>query len=344
MNFHAKHLDRGQFGVALFLFGVACSSLAQAQTESFGKLVSFDPAFYKIIAEDTTVEVLARGFSWSEGPVWVDEAGESYLLFSDVPKNVVHKWSEKDGLSQYLKPSGYTGPLGTNGQGSNGLALDGQGRLVSCEHGDRRLSVLTKSGGKMTLADRFEGKRFNSPNDLAIKSNGEIYFTDPPYGLPRSVRKALKELDFQGIFRLRPDGEVTLMSKALEWPNGIAFSPDEKVLYVSNSNKQKPFIYAFDVKSDGILSEPRVFVSFEEWAGVLPGSQDGLKVDAQGTIFATGPGGVYVITPRGEILGRVETGSTANLGWGDDGGTLYITAGDKLCRVRTLTRGPDSDH
>ena len=309
---------------------------------TLGKLESKDPRFDKLIAKNTPIEMLASGFEWAEGPVWVKDGG--YLLFSDIPRNSVMKWKEGDGegISLFLKPSGYTGVADYGAEpGCNGLTLDGEGRLVSCEHGDRRVSVLTKGGGKRTLVDNYQGKRLNSPNDCCFKSNGDLYFTDPPYGLPKRNDDPMKELDFCGVYRLSKDGKLTLQTKEMTFPNGLAFSPDEKTLYVAQSDPKAAIWMAFDVNSDGTLGKGRKFYDSTPLVEKgLKGLPDGLKVDKAGNVFATGPGGVLVFSPQGELLGTIATGeATANCGWGEDGTVLYITADMYLCRLKTNTRG-----
>lgn len=310
------------------------------QGEPFGSLEVNDPMFFALIPAATPIEKLASGFDWSEGPVWMKKGG--YLLFSDVPSNTVYRWKAGQGVSIYLKPSGYTGATPRAGEpGSNGLTVDSEGRLTLCEHGDRRVGRIEKGGRHITLADRYQGKRFNSPNDLAYKSNGDLYFTDPPYGLVKNVDDPMKEISFQGVYRLKPGGEVTLLTDKLTRPNGLAFSPDEKTLYVAVSDPAMPVIMAYDVKADGTIANGRVF--FDARPLTAPnrkGLPDGLKVDKDGNLFATGPGGVLIITAQGKHLGSILTGeATANCGWGDDGSTLYITADMFLCRVKTKTKG-----
>lgn len=305
-----------------------------------GKIVRLDPRFDKLIPKDAKIEVLSSGFVWSEGPVWIKEDG-GYLLFSDIPRNSVMKWKEGVGVSLFLKPSGYTGVADYGGEpGSNGLLLDPQGRLVSCEHGDRRVSVLTKNGGKRTLVDNYQGKRLNSPNDGCFKSNGDLYFTDPPYGLPKGWDDSMRELDFCGVYRLSKDGKLTLLTEEMTRPNGIAFSHDEKTLYVAQSDPAAAIWKAFDVKEDGTLSKGRVFYDVTDQVEKLPGLPDGLKVDKQGNLFATAPGGCWVFAPDGKALGRLDTGErTANCAWGDDGSTLYLCADTYIARVKTTTKG-----
>ncbi len=306
---------------------------------SLGQVVRLDPALDKLIPRDARIEVLGSGFDWSEGPVWVKNG--AYLLFSDIPRNSVMKWKEGQGVSLFLKPSGYTGATDYGREpGSNGLLLDAEGRLVSCEHGDRRISRMEIDGGKRTLVDNYQGKRLNSPNDAVFKSNGDLYFTDPPYGLPKQWADPRRELDFCGVYRLSRNGELTLLHRDMTRPNGIAFSPDEKTLYVAQSDSKAAIWMAFPVKDDGTLAAGRVFGDVTASMGKLPGAPDGLKVDREGNVFATGPGGVYIFTPQGKLLGRIDTGErTANCAWGDDGTVLYMTADMYICRIRTTTRG-----
>jgi gluconolactonase len=221
------------------------------------------------------------------------------------------------------------------------LTLDPKGRLVACEHGDRRLSVLTTNGGKRTLVDNHEGKRLNSPNDCVYRSNGDLYFTDPPYGLPKRNDDDRKELDFCGVYRLTPDGKLTLLTKELDYPNGLAFSPDEKTLYVAQSDPDKAIWMAYDVKPDGTLGKGREFYNVTSWVEEgRKGLPDGLKVDNAGNLFATGPGGVLVLSPDGKLLGLIATGeATANCAWGEDGSVLYICVDMYLCRLKTTTKG-----
>jgi gluconolactonase len=308
--------------------------------ETFGSLEVNDPKFFTLVELTAPLQKLASGFDWSEGPIWFKNGG--YLVFSDVPSNTVYRWKQGEGVSVFVKPSGYTGAEPRGGEpGSNGLTTDSQGRLVLCEHGDRRVGRIEKNGKHITLADKFNGKRFNSPNDLAYKSNGDLYFTDPPYGLVGNVNDPKKEIPFQGVYRLKPNGEVTLLTDQMSRPNGLAFSPDEKTLYVANSDPKRAVWMAFDVKPDGTLGAGRVFFDSTSMVGpAKKGLPDGLKVDAAGNLFATGPGGVLVFSPDGKHLGTINTGeATANVGWGDDGSVLYITADMYLCRIKTKTRG-----
>ncbi|WP_153556503.1 SMP-30/gluconolactonase/LRE family protein [Roseimaritima sediminicola] len=327
----------------LIRFGLtACyllsATLLFAQTPAtVGHIERLDPAMDELLAADAKIEVLASGFTWCEGPLWVDDASGGHLLFSDIPRNSIFRWSQAEGIELFMQPSGYTGVAYYGLEpGSNGLAMDSQGRLLACEHGDRRVSVLTKGGGKRTLADAYEGRRLNSPNDLVLHSSGAIFFTDPPYGLPERADDPRRELDFCGIFRIDPDGTLALGSKQLARPNGIGLSPDEKTLYVAQSDPQNATWTAFPVNDDLSLGEGKTFYDATDQVGKRPGLPDGLCVAADGKIWASGPGGIYVFSPEGKLLGRLLTGqrtSNCTLG-GEDDKTLYITADSYLCRVR----------
>ncbi|MFO0795940.1 MAG: SMP-30/gluconolactonase/LRE family protein [Gemmataceae bacterium] len=295
-----------------------------------------------LLPKDAVIEVLAGGFKWTEGPVWDKKAKR--VLFTDIPNNRVMSWSPTDGLKEFLKPSGYTGTAPFTGYepGANGLAFDKDGALVLCQHGDRRISRLTADGKFQTVVDKYNGKRFNSPNDLVYHPNGDLYFTDPPYGLPKQMDDPAKELDFQGVYRLKAGGELTLLTKEMSRPNGIALSPDQKTLYVANSDPARAIWMAFPLGADGTISGPGrvIFDATPEVVAKKPGLPDGMKVDTKGNIFATGPDGVYVFAPDFTYLGKIVIGDkNANCGFGDDGSTLYICANDKLVRVRTTTRG-----
>jgi gluconolactonase len=301
-----------------------------------------DPALDKLVPADAKFEKLVDGYQWTEGPVWNRQG--KFLLFSDIPNNAIIKWQEGVGESSFLTPAGYTGktPFTGHEPGTNGLTYDANGLLVACEHGDRRVSRLEADGKtKKTLADRYEGKRLNSPNDLVYKSNGDLYFTDPIYGLPKGADDPARELNFCGVYRLSKDGKLTLLTKEITRPNGIAFSPDEKKLYVSSSDPDKAIWMVYDVQPDGTIANGKVFFDATAWAKEKrPGLPDGMKIDKDGNLFATGPGGVHIFTPDGKHLGTFDTGvPTANLAWGDDGSTLYITANTAVLRVRLTTKG-----
>jgi gluconolactonase len=256
--------------------------------------------------------------------------------------NTVYKW--KEGMSKpevFLKPSGYTGTTPRGGEpGSNGLIMDPQGRLVLCQHGDRRVARLEADRSFKTLVDNYQGKKLNSPNDGVYHSDGSLYFTDPPYGLLGKNDDPKKELPFNGVYRLSSKGELTLLTKEMTYPNGIGLSPDEKTLYVANSDPEKAIWMAFPLKPDGTIGTGRVFFDATRGVKTLKGLPDGLKLDKDGNLFATGPGGVLIFAPDGTHLGTLNTGeATANVGWGDDGSTLYITADMYLGRLKTSTKG-----
>jgi gluconolactonase len=304
-----------------------------------GRVERLAPEFDSLVAPGTEMELLADGFEWSEGPVWIRKNQE--LLFSDVPVNKVYRWTEKGGLSVALNPSGYSGQaLHFREPGSNGLTSDRGERLILCQHGNRQIARLESDGRFTPLAEHYQGRRFNSPNDLCLSSNGNIYFTDPPYGLEGLNKSPLKELMFNGVYLRRPSGEVVLVSRKLEFPNGIALSPDEKTLYVNQSDSKAATITAFPVLPDGTVGEGRVFFDATSRVAGNKGLPDGLKVDERGNLWTSGPGGILVISSEGKLLGVLNTGeATANCAWGNDGRTLYITADSKLVRIRTLSRG-----
>jgi gluconolactonase len=317
---------------------------AQVTSSTERRIERLDPALDRLVDPSAAIEILAEGYDWSEGPVWIKDGG--FLLFSDVPQNVIHRWKEGEGARPYLKPSGYTGVEPRGGEmGSNGLVLDPRGRLVICQHGDRRVARLDAPLNApqprfTTLADRYQGARLNSPNDAVFRSNGDLYFTDPPYGLVKQFEDPSREIPYQGVYRVSSTGEVVLLTREMTRPNGLAFSPDERRLYVAQSDPASAIWRVFDVRPDGTLGAGRVLFDATGLAKTRPGLPDGLKVDSDGNLFATGPGGVLVITPDGKHLGTILTGqATANCAFGDDGRTLYITADMYLMRVRLKTRG-----
>lgn len=325
----------GLYRVRLNIPGVR-PGLMDAPTKP--SIVRLDPQLDQIVPDDAALEKVADGFSWAEGPVW-SRAG-NYLLFSDVPNNRIVKWKAGEAASVFLQRSGYSGTIPFTGRepGSNGLTFDKEGRLVFCQHGDRRISRLEKNGTRTTLVDNYQGKRLNSPNDLIFKSNGDLYFTDPPFGLPKTFDDPQKELSFQGVYRLSRDGKLTLLTTEVKAPNGIAFSPDEKHLYVADSARAVWFV--FDVKKDGTLSPARVLYDGAEESKGRPGVADSLKVDVFGNIYAAAPGGLLILAPDGKLLGRFDLGTaTGNCAWGEDGSTLFITSNSRLYRIRLRTRG-----
>jgi gluconolactonase len=319
----------------------ALSSLALAEDSASAlRIERFDARLDAIIARETRVDVLADGISWAEGPLW--DARSQALLFSDVPRNAIFRWRAGAGVEMFLERSGYTGSAPFTGRepGSNGLAFDPEGRLVYCRHGERDIARREADGRIVVLADRYRGKRLNSPNDLVHRANGDLYFTDPPFGLPRTFDDPQKELSFQGVYRLARDGTLTLLTTELDSPNGLAFSPDERVLYVSNASRSRPIWMAYPMRNDGSLGEGRVFAEASAYVQPGDGLPDGLKVDARGNLFAAGPGGVHIFASDGTPLGRIVTGvPTGNVAIGEGGRTLFIAANHRILRVPLLATG-----
>lgn len=313
-----------------------CAMTAQAQYPSIGKIHRLDPTLDAVLDTTSMVEIIASGFTWSEGPVWVKKG--NYLLFSDVPENIIHRWTAQKGIEIFLKPSGYTGTgIYSEEPGANGNIINAKGNLVSAEHGDRRISEmpLNHPEKKKTLAHTFEGKQINSPNDVVQRKNGDYFFTDPPYGLPgRGKVEPAKELDFQGVYRIDGKGNTILQTKAILRPNGLAFNPDHTIMYVGSTDGSQPNIYAFPVLPDGNLGESKILYA--------KSGSDGLKVDRLGNIWATGRGGnpgrsaVLIINPAGKLIGYIETGNpNSNVAFGGPkGDELFITSDMNLLRVK----------
>lgn len=303
-------------------------------------IIRLDPRFDSLVPAGAVLEKIADDHGWAEGPAWV--SGGGYLLFSDVVKNAIYRWKEGEGESVFLRPSGYTGRARFLGSepGSNGIAVDPEGRPVFCQHGDRRIVRREPDGRLTVLVERYQGRRINSPNDLVFRSNGDLYFTDPPFGLPNSYHDSGKELPFQGVYRLGRDGRLTLLSGELSGPNGIAFSPDERTLYVSNADAKRLVWMAYGVKPDGTLGPGRIFFDGTAAFAGRRGTADGLKVDAKGNLFAVGPGGVYVFAPDATLLGWLDfAGNVGNVAWGEDGSTLFVAANAAVYRLRLSTVG-----
>ena len=334
---------------ALVLLGaVACFGFDREPHAFVGRIERLDPALDEVLTPDAKIEKVAEGFRWAEGPTWYVEknaAGKVVfqgIVFSDVLGNTSYRWREGwDHAEVFLRPSGLmTNAPGFHERGSNGMTRDAAGRLIICQHGERRV-VRFEDGAFTVIADRYQGKRFNSPNDVCVKSNGDIYFTDPAYGLEGNDNSKLKELPFSGVYRLTPDGTVTLLTKEFRDPNGIAFSPDQKTLYIANTDAALPIIAAYDVKEDGTIANRRTFFDQKPYVDPkYPGLCDGIKADREGNIWSGALGGVVVISPKGKLIGHLYTGEqTSNCNWGDDGSTLYITADYFLLRIKTKTKG-----
>ena len=303
------------------------------------KIITYDKTLNKIVDEQVKIEILAEGFEWAEGPVWLKT--ENKLLFSDIPNNCIYEWSEKNGLKLYLKPAGYLGEKPRGGEpGSNGLLLNAANELVLCQHGERRMAKMKSNLANPkpdfeTLADNFEGKKLNSPNDAVYHKNGDLYFTDPPYGLEFRMDDPAKELDFQGVYKVNRNGELTLLTKNMTRPNGIAFSADYKKLYLANSDPENAVWMVYDVTKKGLLENGKVFFDVSDKNTAVNGNPDGLKIHKNGWIFATGPEGVLIFTPEGKHLGSIYTGSkTANCAFNTNYSELYITADNYLLRVK----------
>lgn len=335
--------------LGLFLF--ACQSPSNTENTSntdkkmdkkksfktTGSIERIDPAINELIPKNAKIEVLAEGFTWSEGPLWIEDG--QYLLFSDIPPNRIMKWSEKDGLSLYLTPSGYTSEVERGGEvGSNALILDKNNSLVLCQHGDRRMARMTTPISNPqpnfeTIVDKYEGKRFNSPNDAVYDSQGNLYFTDPPYGLEKQMNDPTKEIDFQGVYRYSNDGQLSLISDKITRPNGLGLSPDEKILYVGSSDPKKAIWMAFELNEDGTVANERLF--YDATGSEGKGLPDGLKVDKKGNIWATAQGGVWIFNSAGKVLGKIKTGeATSNCAFNTDQSVLYMTCDDYLMRIK----------
>jgi len=332
---------------SLFFAAALLLAALRVQGQGANEVVRLDTALDQIISADTKVEKLAGDFGFVEGPVWVRSGG--YLLFSDIPANAIDKWTPDGKLSVFLKPSGFTGSdpsdvgsQNNNGQttvtllGSNGVTLDRQGRVVFCAHGDRDVVRIEKDGKRTVLADRLEGKRLNSPNDLVFKSDGALYFTDPSAGLRKRDDDPKKELPFNGVYLLK-NGMLRVLDKTFATPNGIAFSPDEKYLYVNDTTRK--LIMRYEVQPDDTIANGKVFIDMS--ADKAAGVPDGMKVDQKGNVYCTGPGGFWIMSPEGKHLGTVKTPELpANMAFGDaDAKTLYLTARTGLYRIRLKVAG-----
>lgn len=292
-----------------------------------------------VIDSGAVIEIIADGYDWTEGPLWVE--AEKMLLFSDIPPNKIFKWTEAGGAELYLTPSGYTGSIPRTGEpGSNGLLLDSAGRLVMCQHGDRRMARMeaalnAPAAEFFTLASHYQGKKLNSPNDAVFRSNGDLFFTDPPYGLEGNADDPLKELLFQGVYKVNQRGEVHLITDSMTRPNGLAFLPGEKSLLVANSDPERAYWTVFDIDSADRVTGSRILYDATPLVKGRKGLPDGLKVDRLGIIFATGPGGVYVLNGEGKLLGMLHIPEAcSNIALADEDKTMYITADRYVLRLR----------
>lgn len=314
--------------------------VAPAPLKTIGKIERMSPELDSILAADTKIEVLGEGYTWSEGPVWMERMG--CLLFTDVPENKIFKWKEGEGVSLYMDKAGFTGTETDSPEpGANGLATNGRGILAMCQHGDRRVVRLSDDPVNPAtsyfeiIADRYNGKKFNSPNDLCYDKGFNVFFTDPPYGLKGHDKSPIKEIPFQGVYLRTFEGKVECLDSTLSRPNGIALTPDEKQLFVANSDPDKAIWRVYDFKDDRTLANPRTFFDATPMVKEgLKGLPDGLKISKKGIIFATGPGGVLIFKQDGTLLGRINPGEgTANCAFGKDEKVLYLTSDMYLCRV-----------
>ncbi len=310
----------------------------RAKYKTIGAIERIDPALDSILPIDAKVEVIAEGMDWSEGPLWVDP--EKMLLFSDVPQNVIYKWTEEKGKEIYLELSGYTDSVKRSGEmGSNGLVLDPGGDLVLCQHGNRQMARMNApvSDPKplfISIANNYKGEKFNSPNDAVYNSDGELFFTDPPYGLEQNMNDPKKEISWQGVYKVKKNGEVLLLVDSLTRPNGIAFMPGENTLIISNSDPAKPNWYAFDIANDS-LTNGRIFYNDARYDSTQKGLPDGLKIDKNGNVFAAGPGGLWIFDKEGKLLGKIKLAeATSNCAFSPGQKTLYITNDMYLLRVK----------
>jgi len=312
---------------------------AAVAMESPRHISILDSEGLNLLDTTATIEVIAEGYKWTEGPVYVSDS--DYLLFSDVPANKVYKWKQGKGVSIYLEPSGYTGSAPKEKEpGSNGLVIDKQGRLVLCQQGNRQIGRMKSSLNDPrpeyeTIVPSYHGKKFNSPNDAVYANNGNLYFTDPPYGLDKGIKDSTKELPFQGVFLVKPGGGAILVTDKVSYPNGIALSPDNKVLYISNSDGDNKEWTRYELNHECLIAKQSVFYHISAEEGKVPGNPDGMKVNAQGYIFATGPGGVWIFNPAGKVLARIYTGElTANCFIDQVHNMLYMTCKSFVMRVK----------
>jgi len=324
--------------ITLLIIGLSHAACDNSKHKTFGHVQKFDPALDSIIAEDAEVEIIGEGFEWSEGPLWIEK--DSMLLFSDIPVNSIFKWTEAKGTELYLKPSGYTSSVKRGGEvGSNGLLLNDKGQLILCQHGDRRIALMNAPIDKpapsfVTLAEQYDGKKFDSPNDAVMRSNGDIFFTDPPYGLEKNAEDTNKAAPYQGVYKLAANGKVTLLTDTITRPNGIGLFPGERSIIIASSDSTKAIWYVYDLGINDSLVNGRIFYDATAEAKKESGLPDGLKFDKDGHIFATGPGGVWIFDTNGKVLGKILIGgATSNCALSDDK-TLYITADMYLLRVK----------
>lgn len=328
-------MNRIQLPAFLFI-ALSCLCCQPKNNVQTGTIEEIDPSLREIIYPEAKVEVIAEGFEWSEGPLWIED--QKLLLFTDVPKNTIYSWTEEKGAEVYLTPSGFTGSSSPNGNepGANGLTLNNKGELLLCQHGDRRVARMNTSTEKpsasfTSIAYNYQGKKFNSPNDLTFY-NGDVYFTDPPYGL---AADSLREIPFQGVYKATANGNVHLLIDSLTRPNGIAFSPDHKKMYVANSDPDKARWYVYEMSDSLTILGGRILYDATSSTQTEKGLPDGLKVDSKGNIFASGPGGIWIFNNTGTLIGKVKLPeATSNCALSTDEKTLYLTSDMYLLRLK----------
>lgn len=330
--------------LVIFIFVAACKEKIKNELPAVNYLASgsievLDEELRSILNPDNGLEILAEGHDWTEGPLWIEE--QQLLLYNDIPRNAVYSWNEKTGVALYLSPSGFSGENFQGSEpGANGLLLDPAGSLVLCQHGNRQVAkmdspITDPKPEFIALAAKFDGKRLNSPNDAVYDSKGNLYFTDPPYGLPKQMQDSSKALEFQGVYMMENKGELHIIDAALSRPNGIAFSPDEKVMYVANSDPDHAIWMAYDMDEDGGILSKRLFFDVTELTSEEKGLPDGLKINKEGYMFATGPGGVFVFNPSGKHIGQIRTGqATSNVALDTEEKTLFITADSYVLKLK----------
>lgn len=328
--------------ILVLVFGIACKNNTKIESKIYpkvGQIERIDDRLDAIIPIDAVIEQIAAGLTWAEGPLWIEE--EKMLLCSDVKMDKIYKWTEEEGMSVYLEPSGFTGvTTDSREKGSNGLVLNSKGELVICQHGNRQVAKMVAPINEpaskfQSIVNQYNSKRFNSPNDLIYDSKGNLYFTDPPFGLSEAMMDdPNKELDFQGIYKYSKDGKLVLMSSEVSRPNGLALSTDESKLYVANTDENEAQWLSFDVMNDTLINKVVIYDA-TSLIGKEVGFPDGVKVDDKGNIFTAGPGGIWVFSEQYELLGKIKSGYwSSNCNFDKDYSTLYITADDYLLRVK----------
>lgn len=321
-----------------FIPALLCIFYSCDQSKSIGSIQRIDASLDSIIAPGARAEIIADGYKWTEGPLWIED--QKMLLFSDVFANKVFKWTEEKGAETFVSPSGYTAKDSRGAElGSNGLLLNKDGKLVLCQHGNRQVALMDADLNNpqpvyKTIAAIYQNKKLNSPNDAAYNSNGDLFFTDPPYGLEKNMADPLKEIPFQGVYKVTASGQISLLCDSITRPNGIAFFPGENSLLVANSDSTKPYWYYFDI-TDGLFTNGKIFYNASAALSQGKGLPDGLKIDKQGNVFATGPGGVFIFNNQGKLLGKVKlTVAASNCAFSPDQKTLFITATNYVLKLK----------